>query len=131
MDMYPELKKIQKEHEYFEGVYFCFACDLVAMTLDDPEPLKDMLIEHKVLGKEDNISLSKVEDPASDINAICDEWHINEQFRKTFIEMIESADAYYEMTADGSYAAGGYLWSMCRVVQKDGEFVLLDFYLCD
>ena len=46
-------------------------------------------------------------------------------------KFVKEADEYYKVNADGFYARSGYLWSDCRLICKDGEYVLLDFYTCD
>ena len=135
MSMYDELKKIEKElegEEYTEGaIGYYYACDLVPDTGEINETIKEILIKNKVIGKEDNVELMRVENIVSDFEPISDEWHYSEQIKKRFLDIFSGADGYYSMTADGSYAACGYLWSTCRVLQKGDEIVLLEFYITD
>ena len=69
------------------------------------------------IGKTDNAAL----------RAVCD---IDEaKLQKAMAA--QRADGYYNVWADGSYAAYGYLWSTCRLLQNGNEFVILEFYICD
>lgn len=47
------------------------------------------------------------------------------------IKKIEDTDEYYKVSADEFYERTGYLWADCRVVSKEGEYVLMVFYICD
>ena len=133
--MYDKLKKIEDElegEEYFDGgIGYYFGCDLVPAIGEKIESIKDILIKNKVVGKDDNVELVNIEDIVRDFEPISDEWHFNERIKKRFMDIFLEADGYYSITADGSYAAYGYLWSTCKVLQKDDELVLLEFYITD
>ena len=101
------------------------------MTSEDTSNLKKALLEEKVIGKEDNVFLEKVEDPCSDIRAVCRDYYVRSDIMESFVSVVKESDGYYKVNADGFYARNGYLWSACRVVCKCGEYVLLDFYICD
>ena len=129
--MYEKLKEIEVElegEEYTDGgISFYFGCDLIPTT----ESIKEILIKNKVLGKDDNVELVNIEECVSDFESISGEWHFSEQMKKRFLDILEKADAYYGITADGSYASWGYSWSTCRVIKKDDQLVLLEFYITD
>ena len=133
--MYDELKKIEKDlegEEYTEGALgYYFACDLVPATEDNTETIKEILIKNKVIGKDDNVELVRIEDPISDFEPISDEWHYSEDIKKRFLHILNEADGYYSMMADGTYASYGDLWSTCRVLQNSDEIVLLEFFITD
>ena len=121
-----------KENECAEGqVGFYFVSRKVDMTLEDTANLKKTLLEEKVIGEEDNVFLEMVEDPCSDIKAVCNDYRIRSDLADLFVDVINEADGYYKVNADGSYERNGYLWSTCRVICKDGVYVLLDFFICD
>lgn len=126
--MYDEFKKIEAElegEEYFcDGIGFYFFCDSVATIGDNYETLKKILITNKMIGKDDNIELVKIENPVSDFEPIGNEWHFNEQIKKRFVDILKEADVYYSLTSDDS-------WSTCRIIQKGDEYVLLEFFICD
>ena len=128
-----DIKEIEdKGIEHTEGqVGFFFTSCSVEMTLEDMTPLKKVLTEHKIIGEDDNVSLVKLEDPDSDIRAVCKEYYVSPDLAERFIGVIKEADDYYKVWADGFYEKTGYLWSDCRVVCKDSEYVLLEFYICD
>ena len=134
-DIYSKIKKIEdavKENEHVEGqVGFYFTSRKVEMTSEDTTNLKKALLEEKVIGEDDKVFLEKVDDPSSDIKAVCKEYYIRSDFIDSFVSVIIEADEYYKINADGSYAKNGYLWSDCRVICKNGEYVLLDFFICD
>ncbi len=48
------LKSLEKEikaHEYCsDQIGYCFCCEFVDMALDDLEPLKELLVKHKING---------------------------------------------------------------------------------
>ena len=135
MDIYSEAKKIEesnKGHEHIEGqVGFYFVSSKVEMTLDDTKKLKGVLVDHKVIGREDDIFLIKEDDPVSDIKAVCKDYYINAGVTEAFVNLIKESDGYYKVDANGSYARDGYLWSSCRVICKGSEYVLLEFFICD
>ena len=133
--LYSEIKKLEdtlKGNEYIDGqIGFYLTTCKVEMTLDDTQNLKQVLIDHKVIGKEDNVSLVKEENPDSDFKAVCKDYYISAELTEALIRVIKEADGYYKVWADGFYESSGYLWSTCKIVCKDQEFVLLEFYLCD
>ena len=135
MSIYDELKKIEDElegEEYTDsGISYYFACDLVPATRKKAEAIRDILIRNKVIGKNDHAALAIIEDYVSDFKTISDEWHFNEQIKKRFLNIFKETDRYYRIMADGSYASYGNLWSICRVLQKGEETVLLEFYITD
>ena len=133
--IYEKLKKIEDElegEEYFNGgIGYYFACDLVPSMGVNIESIKEILIKNKVIGRDDNVELVKTDDRVSDFETISDEWHFNEQIKTGFLDIFKEADEYYCITADGTYASYGYLWSICRVLKKGDELVLLEFYITD
>ena len=110
---------------------FYFTSVKVDMTIDDTANLKKALLKEKVIGNDDNVFLEKPDDPCSDIKRVCEDYRIETGFIESFISVVKEADEYYKVNADGFYARSGYLWSDCRLICKDGEYVLLDFYTCD
>ena len=132
-DIYSKIKKIEDTlDEHTEGqVGFYFTSVKVDMTMDDTTNLKKALLEEKVIGNDDNVFLEKPDDPCSDIKRVCEDYRIETGFIESFISFVKEADEYYKVNADGFYARSGYLWSDCRLICKDGEYVLLDFYICD
>ena len=133
--IYEKLKKIEDElegEEYFNGgIGYYFACDLVSSMGVNIESIKEILIKNKVIGKDDNVELVKTDDRVSDFETISVEWHFSEQIKKRLLDIFKEADEYYCITADGTYASYGYLWSICRVLKKGDELVLLEFYITD
>lgn len=133
--LFNELKGIEKEIDdicyTINQISYFMGCDLVSMTLSDLEPLKEILVQRKITASDDNVSLTKIDNPTEDIRAICNEWHFDDAIASRLISIAEDADGYYHMWADGSYASYGNLMSICRVLQKDDEFILLEFYNCD
>ena len=127
--MFTELKAIEEEIKragYAESqITFSLWCE------SDQKPLKEILVKNKVIGAEDNITLTKVDELAADMEAICREWYFEDEITLKLVNIAQSADGYYNVWADGSYAAYGYLWSTCRLLQKGNEFVILEFYICD
>ena len=129
--MYDELMKIYDDpnrQDYLCGEvgYYFFV-----RSLDHIDSLKETLIKDKMIGKDDNVELVKIEDPEEDFEPISSEWRFSDEIKQRFLDVFGSADVYYEVTADGSYAAGGCNWGTSRVLRKGDEFVLLEFYLCD
>lgn len=135
MSLFAELKNIQKEIDSTcfadDQVSFCFCCDMVSMDLSDLNPLKEILVKDKVIALDDVVTLTKVDDPIEDMESICAEWHFKEKITSELSHIVENADGYYRIWADGTYASYGYLWSACRLLQKGNEFYLLEFYICD
>ncbi len=133
--VFDELKKIENkidETSYtVDQISYYFGCDLVPMTLSDLNPLKDALLRNKIIGSEDNVSLTRIDDTVTDIKAICQEWHFDDDTASRLTNVVQQSDGYYKMWADGSFASYGNLTSVCRVLQKGEEFVLLEFYICD
>jgi hypothetical protein len=130
--MLTELKELEKKIAYEEGqISFFFACDLVPMSLSDLGPLKEILVKNKVIAKDDNVSLTMIDDPLTDMGGICREWHLDDEISARLLHIVQKADCYYLVRADGTYSAYGYLWSECRIVYKDNEFILLEFHICD
>ena len=133
--MYDGLKRIENElegEEYINGgIGYYFLCELIPTTVENVETIKEMLLRNKVIGKDDNVELVKIKDPVTDFETISDEWHFSEQIKKSFLDIFNEADEYYSLTADGSYASYGDLWSICRVLKKGDELVLLEFYITD
>ncbi len=135
MSMFTELKAIEEEINragYAESqITFSLWCESVPMNMSDQKPLKGILVKNKVIGADDNITLTKVDELAADMEAICREWYFEDEITSKLVNIAQSADGYYNVWADGSYAAYGYLWSTCRLLQKGNEFVILEFYICD
>lgn len=135
MSLLAELKNIEKEIDSTcftdDQVSFCFCCDIVSMDLSDLNPLKDTLVKNKVISSDDVVTLTKVDAPTEDVESICEEWHFKESITSILSRIVENADGYYRIWADGTYASYGYLWSTCRLLQKGNEFYLLEFYICD
>jgi len=133
--LYSKIQKIEdevKKHEHVEGqVGFYFLSRKVAMSLEDLSNLKSTLLEEKIIGDEDKVFLVDADDPCEDIKAVCNDYYISSEFAQAFADVIEDADKYYKVAADGFYERTGYLWADCRVVSKDGEYVLMVFYICD
>lgn len=133
--VFDELKMIEKtidEINYtVDQISYYFACDLVSMTSSDLKPLKEILVMHKIIGPEDNVTLTEINEPGTDIGSICREWHFDDDITSRITKLVEQSDGYYEMWADGSFASRGNLMSICRVLQKGEEFALLEFYICD
>lgn len=123
--MYDELKKIEADiEEYCEGqICYYYHCELLTAPLDDVANLKEVLIRNKVIGKDDNVESIKIDDVAADFEPISDEWRFSEDIKQRFLEVIKNADGYYKVYEDD--------WSTCRIIQKEDEAVLLDFYICD
>ena len=86
---------------------------------------------HKIIGPEDNVTLTEINEPGTDIGSICREWHFDDDITSRITKLVEQSDGYYKMWADGSIASRGNLMSICRVLQKGEEFALLEFYICD
>lgn len=130
--MYEELKKIEDElegEEYFSGgLGYYFICDTVPITWKNVETIKEILIKNKVIGEDDNVELSKIEDPLSDFELISDKWHFSEDIKKGFIDILKEADGYYSYIPDGAY---GCVWTTRRLLQKGEELVILEFYISD
>ena len=130
--MLTELKELEKKIAYEEGqVYFLFSCDHVPMSLSDLCALKEILVKNKVIAKDDNVSLKMIDDPLTDMEGICRQWHIDDEISAGLLHIVQNSDCYYLVWADGTYSAYGYLWSECRIIYKDKEFILLEFYICD
>ena len=133
--VFDELKMIEKtidEINYtVDQISYYFACDLVSMTSSDLKPLKEILVMHKIIGPEDNVTLTEINEPGTDIGSICREWHFDDDITSRITKLVEQSDGYYKMWADGSIASRGNLMSICRVLQKGEEFALLEFYICD
>lgn len=133
--IYSKIKAIEADKEGIEHnedmIGFYFASSKVEMTLDDTANLKQCMIDHKVIGEDDNIFLIKEDERTADIKWVCNDFRISDDLTEEFVKVINEADAYYKITADGSYERSGYLWSTCRLICKDDEYVLLDFYICD
>lgn len=132
---YSRFKKIEEEldgNEYCDGgVSYYIAFDPVPMTGLDPGVLKELLVKNKVIAPEDNIDLIPVDDPAADLAALCDEWHLEAYVRQEFMDALARSDGYYLMWADGTYISCGNLWSKVRLFAGGSEYVLAEFYLCD
>lgn len=127
-----EIEEAVKANEHTEGqVGFYFVSAGIDMTLEDTAVLKKTLIDDKIIGSEDNVYLEKVGNPESDICEVCREYYINPELTESFENVIKKADGYYKICADGSYERSGYLWSDCRLIRKESDFVLLEFYICD
>ena len=133
--VFDELKKIENkidETSYtVDQISYYFGCDLVPMTLSDLNPFKDALLRNKTIGLKDNVTLTTIDDAVTDIRAICQEWHFDDDIASRLTNIVEQSNGYYKMWADGSFASYGNLTSVCRVLQKGEEFVLLEFYICD
>lgn len=133
--VFDELKKIEKkidETSYtVDQISYYIGCDLVTMTLSDLKPLKDALLRNKIIGAKETLTLTRIDDAVTDIRAICQEWHFDDDIASRLTNIVEQSDGYYKMWADGSYASYGNLTSVCRVLQKGEEFVLLELYICD
>ena len=133
--MYDELKKIEAElegEEYTNGaIGYYFYCENIPESGEKIGNIKEILVRTKIIGENDNVELSKIGDPVTDFELISDEWHFSDRIKKRFLDIFKEADGYYSMTADGSYASYGDLWSTCRVLQKGNELVLLEFYITD
>ena len=129
------LKSLEKEikaHEYCPdqiGYYFC--CEFVDMTLDDLEPLKELLVKHKIIGPDNSLETVKAEEPQEDFTAIADEWHFTDEVKAEFKSIIDDADAYYIVNINGPDARSLSDWSSIRVLQKGEQFAELEFYICD
>ncbi len=135
MSIFTELKELEKEIEktdYEDGqITFNIWCELVPMDMSDLNSLKDILVKNKVIAAEDNVTLTKIDEPAADMEPICQEWHFGAEITSRLVNIAENSDGYYSVWADGSYAEYGYLWSTCRILQKGNESVVIEFYICD
>ena len=129
------LKEIEKEirsKEYIDGqVGFYFCCDLVEMTHDNTEPLKEILIKNKTIGSDNEIELVRTDDWKEDFTAIADEWHFDEGIRTQLMAVIEDADVYYTVKFLGPDAENLSNWCSARVIQKGDRFAEMEFYICD
>lgn len=67
----------------------------------------------------------------TELKAIEEEINFEDEITSKLVNIAQRADGYYNVWADGSYAAYGYLWSTCRLLQNGNEFVILEFYICD
>ena len=107
MSILAELKnieeEIEKENDAADPIYFCFCCDQVKMDLSDINPLKDILVKNKVVASDDIVTLSKLDEPVSDMKNICEEWHFKDEITSSLINIVENSDGYYRMWADGTY----------------------------
>lgn len=126
--VFAELKKLEKEIDVFDDqISFCFFCELVP----DVDSLKPVLVRNKVIGPGDIVSLDMVSDVSADIQSICSDWHFDGVVSSKLCSISLGADAYYRMSASGSYASYGYLTSECRVLLIDGSYLLLEFDIVD
>ena len=132
--IYLRLNKIEKRlegDEFFEGgLSYCFEVEELKMSMEDIKPLKDVLVSVKAINASDELILKQIENSRDDINSLCSEWHIEDDIRNDILDIIEDADLY-RVGDEEYYITSGSTYSVFRLLVKDDEYVLIEFYRTD
>ncbi len=133
--LYIRLARIEKQmegNEFFEGgISYCFGVDEVQVSPDNCKPLKDVLLSLEAMTPSDELVLKRILNAKDDIEAICAEWHFEDDFRKQLIAIVEDLDACYSICDDDAFISWGNVYSVFRLLEKDGEYALAEFYKSD
>ena len=132
--IYLRLNKIEKRlegEEFFEGgLSYCFEVEELKMSMEDIKPLKDVLVSVKAINAADGLILKQIENSKDDIDSLCSEWHIEDDIRNDILDIIEDADIY-RLGDEEYYITSGSTYSVFRLLVKDDEYVLMEFYRTD
>jgi beta-xylosidase len=132
--IYLRLNKIEKRlegEEFFEGgLSYCLDAEEVQMSMENIKPLKDALVSVKAISASDELILKQIENSRDDINSLCSEWHIEDDIRNDILDIIEDADLY-RVGDEEYYITSGSTYSVFRLLVKDDEYVLIEFYRTD
>ena len=132
--IYLRLNKIEKRlegEEFFEGgLSYCFEVEELKMSMEDIKPLKDVLVSVKAISASYELLLKQIENSKDDIDSLCSEWHIEDDIRNDILDIIEDADIY-RLGDEEYYITSGSTYSVFRLLVKDDEYVLMEFYRTD
>ena len=93
--------------------------------------LRKVLLDLKVDIKNDSVNPSGIEDRLSDFKMINDIWHFKNEIADNLIHIINEADGYYRLLDTDDYYAKGNVNDIFRIVKKNEEIILIEFYACD
>ena len=132
--IYLRLNKIEKRlegEEFFEGgLSYCFEVEKLKMSMEDIKPLKNVLVSVKAINASDELLLKQIENSKDDIDSLCSEWHFADDIRNDLLDIIEDADIY-RLGDEEYYITSGSTYSVFRLLVKDDEYVLMEFYRTD
>ena len=132
--IYLRLNKIEKRlegEEFFEGgLSYCFEVEELKMSMEDIKPLKDVLVSVKAISASDELLLKQIENSKDDIDSLCSEWHFADDIRNDLLDIIEDADLY-RVGDEEYYITSGSTYSVFRLLVKDDEYILMEFYRTD
>lgn len=97
----------------------------------DVEELRAALLDWKVDINNDSVNPSEIEDRATDFYKINDVWHFKDEIANKLMNIIYEADGYYRPLDKDDYYSRGNVTDIFRVIKKDEEIVLIEFYACD
>lgn len=134
--LYENLKSIEnilEGNEYFEGgVSYCISFEKIDNTISLEIALKSILLDLKVIQSlEENIVITPIKCPQSEIIKLCQKWHLTEQISNKIIRLIEDDTKMYKCCDDYEYISKGNIGEILRIVEKGQERVLVDFYVVD
>ena len=100
------------------------------MSMEDIKPLKNVLVSVKAINASDELLLKQIENSKDDIDSLCSEWHFADDIRNDLLDIIEDADIY-RLGDEEYYITSGSTYSVFRLLVKDNEYVLMEFYRTD
>ena len=132
--LFEKLKKIEHIVEGDEYISYgaSYFISIVKMLKSmDVKELREVFLDLEVDIKNDSVNPSEIEDRSSDFKLINDIWHFKGEIADNLMNIIKEADVYYRPLDKDDYYARGNVNDIFRIVKKDGEIILIEFYACD
>ena len=132
--LFEKLKKIEHIVEGDEYISYgaSYFISIVKMLKSmDVKELREVFLDLEVDIKSDSVIPSEIEDRSSDFKLINDIWHFKDEIADNLMNIIKEADVYYRPLDKDDYYARGNVNDIFRIVKKDGEIILIEFYACD
>jgi hypothetical protein len=132
--LFEKLKKIEHIVEGDEYISYgaSYFISIVKMLKSmDVKELREVFLDLEVDIKSDSVNPSEIEDRSSDFKLINDIWHFKGEIADNLMNIIKEADVYYRPLDKDDYYARGNVNDIFRIVKKDGEIILIEFYACD
>ncbi len=131
-DLLKEIEKEVNRDEYISyGASYFLAVEELKFQITDMISLRRLFVKLETDMKEETLNPAEITDRSADFKMINDLWHFKDDITRKLMNVIGDADAYYRLFDKDDVISRGNVNDIFRIVKKDNELVLLEFYACD
>ena len=131
-DLLKEIEKEVNRDEYISyGASYFLAVEELKFQITDMISLHRLFVKLETDMKEGALNPAEITDRSADFKMINDLWHFKDDITRKLMNVIGDADAYYRLFDKDDVISRGNVNDIFRIVKKDNELVLLEFYACD